>query len=254
MPFTLAHPAAVIPFTKSKSELFVPSALVVGSMAPDFEYFLRLQLVTRWSHTLTGVFTFCLPVGLIVLWIYHNLQKDVLYSLLPGDLENHLLEKHQFDFLPIKRFLCICFSMGVGSLTHIIWDGFTHCNGFFVAHSTLLNITVISVGKVDIPLYALLQDLSTAVGLLILAIVMWRVVFIENTLNFKSGNEFRIRIPAIMRLLGFATLLGAIFTLCMKTTLNVRNLRDFLRHIAVVGFPSVYVASIIWAMKNRFHC
>lgn len=40
MPLTFAHPAAVLPFSRnSKYVNFL--ALVLGSMAPDFEYFLH---------------------------------------------------------------------------------------------------------------------------------------------------------------------------------------------------------------------
>jgi len=38
MPFTLAHPAAVLPLFRGP---LVPAALVVGAVAPDLPYFLR---------------------------------------------------------------------------------------------------------------------------------------------------------------------------------------------------------------------
>ena len=36
MPFTLAHPAAILPITRGR---LIPSALVMGSMAPDVPYY-----------------------------------------------------------------------------------------------------------------------------------------------------------------------------------------------------------------------
>ena len=39
MPFTLAHPAAVLPFARTK---LVFSALIAGALAPDVGYFLTL--------------------------------------------------------------------------------------------------------------------------------------------------------------------------------------------------------------------
>ncbi|WP_217617334.1 DUF4184 family protein, partial [Cellulomonas sp. GbtcB1] len=39
MPFTLAHPAAVLPFARPP---FVPAALGAGALAPDVPYFLPL--------------------------------------------------------------------------------------------------------------------------------------------------------------------------------------------------------------------
>jgi len=63
LPFTLAHPAAVLPLRRTG---LVFSALVVGSMAPDFPYFLSVSDAIRWGHSTRGVFLFCLPFGLLV--------------------------------------------------------------------------------------------------------------------------------------------------------------------------------------------
>lgn len=48
MPFTLSHPAAVIPLSRVK--WLVPSAVLMGSMAPDFPYFLALSMGPRLLH------------------------------------------------------------------------------------------------------------------------------------------------------------------------------------------------------------
>ena len=42
MPLTFAHPSAILPFSRI-SRYINFSAMVFGSMAPDFEYFLRGQ-------------------------------------------------------------------------------------------------------------------------------------------------------------------------------------------------------------------
>ena len=65
MPFTLSHPAVVLPFARWK---LILSALVIGSMTPDFEYF--IDIVTdhdvQIGHSISGIFLFCIPVGLLV--------------------------------------------------------------------------------------------------------------------------------------------------------------------------------------------
>lgn len=43
MPFTFAHPAAVLPFSKKQVNYISVTALILGSMAPDFEYFYTLD-------------------------------------------------------------------------------------------------------------------------------------------------------------------------------------------------------------------
>ncbi len=251
MPFTFAHPVAVIPFTRSKSELFVPSALIVGAMAPDFEYFLRLRLMTRWSHTLTGAFTFCLPVGLIVLWIYHNVQKEVLFSLLPDTLRDYLFKKyHTFDFLPLKRFLYICFSLVIGALTHILWDSFTHPGAFFINRWAILSMPVVSIKGKVIQLYTLLQDSGTFAGLLLLGIQMRRGIRKARGANIEVDRSLSgIKVLPLMYFVGISALLAIVITLCVNTHLSFASVRDILRHSALVSIPSAYIASILIAAK-----
>ncbi|MDF2679050.1 MAG: hypothetical protein K0R47_240 [Brevibacillus sp.] len=66
MPFTFAHPAIVLPLRESRSFHF--PALIIGSMAPDFEYFFRMQAYSAYSHTILGVFYMDVPL-VIGLWL-----------------------------------------------------------------------------------------------------------------------------------------------------------------------------------------
>src|SRR5262245_66554750 len=101
MPFTLAHPAAVIPLKR-----YLPlSALVVGSLSPDLEYLVRLRAVSHLSHTLTGLFSFCLPVGLVLLWLFHRFVKQPLTLLMPTTMRQRLLpESSNFPFSSLRNF------------------------------------------------------------------------------------------------------------------------------------------------------
>ncbi|MSQ59664.1 MAG: DUF4184 family protein [Betaproteobacteria bacterium] len=47
MPFTIAHPAAALPLLRPLRGFGVLSALVIGSMTPDFPYFLTGDLTRR---------------------------------------------------------------------------------------------------------------------------------------------------------------------------------------------------------------
>src|ERR1043166_4543968 len=95
MPMTFAHPVAVLPLAKRG---LVFSALVIGSMSPDFEYFLRLHTRENFGHTLPGLFLFSVPAGFVVLWIYHALLKMPLLSLLPESHQRRLLPLAQAEF------------------------------------------------------------------------------------------------------------------------------------------------------------
>ncbi len=256
MPFTLAHPAAVMPLAKAHPKGLMLSALVVGSMAPDFEYFLRLALATTWSHTFVGIFTFCLPISLIVLWIYHRLQKQALAALLPERLYRRVsFAFGEFTFLPLRRFGRICLSILLGTCTHLIWDGFTHHNGLLVAHAAFLRLTVFSIHGFELRLYEALQDLSTASGLLLLAYWGWKAVAAH-----AAGPDLGRTYPAVSHkrgiligLLFTSLLLVAIFTLIKQPGLHFESTRDVVRHFAIVGIPAVYIAMTGYGLIYAFN-
>ena len=64
MPATFAHPAAVLPFRVFGKRWFNFAALVIGSVTPDFAYFIRRFDVATYAHSLSGTIFFCVPVGL----------------------------------------------------------------------------------------------------------------------------------------------------------------------------------------------
>ncbi len=160
MPNPIAHPAAAIPFTKCK---LVFSALVIGSIAPDLGYFIRGG-ESNFMYTLPGLFLFDLPAGLAVLWLFDFLAKWPLLSLLPIGLQRRLFDPaRRFTFGPWKRFGTILLSLLVGSVTHIAWDSFTHKTGWMVERFTILSTDIKGM-----PVYTLLQNLSTFVGIALL--------------------------------------------------------------------------------------
>ena len=162
MPLTFSHPAAVVPFARKGLPL---SALVIGSMSPDFIYFIRLAPRGAFTHTAEGVLLFCLPVSLLVLWLYHALLKMPLISLLPCPLQEELLaSSRQFRFLPLRRMAVLIASILIGASTHVVWDGFTHENGWALQWFPFLSVTVMDLGFDQIPLTRILQHTSSVVG------------------------------------------------------------------------------------------
>ena len=68
MPWTLAHPAAVLPFRRfSGAGRLSFGALVIGSMSPDFVYYIGRFDLGNFTHSPLGVLVTCLPAGLLVL-------------------------------------------------------------------------------------------------------------------------------------------------------------------------------------------
>lgn len=186
MPNPIAHPAASIPFAKVG---LIFSALVIGSISPDFGYFIPLP-EPYFMYTTAGLFLFDVPVGFILLWLFHFLVKWPLLSLLPEGLQHRLFKYAQgFSFGPIKRFGLILLSLLVGSLTHVIWDSFTHEYGWMVEQYAFLSISVSGT-----PLYTILQYLGTIFGIAIL--IYW---FIKWLPTAPQGDQLPSRFSSSIR-------------------------------------------------------
>ena len=69
MPFTPSHAVAILPFARTP---LPAAALVIGSMAPDLQYFVPLGLTRHASHSWPGIITIDLPIGIaaLLLWVF----------------------------------------------------------------------------------------------------------------------------------------------------------------------------------------
>src|SRR5262245_38934596 len=130
MPFTAAHPAIILPLIRSR--YFSATALIAGSIAPDFEYFFKMSVSSVYSHTVAGLFYFDLPVVVFISLLFHLVVKKNLISSLPLFFQQKFQPILELDFLDyVKRHPWIFVSSAlVGAASHILWDRFTHNNSF----------------------------------------------------------------------------------------------------------------------------
>jgi hypothetical protein len=171
LPFTLAHPAAVLPFRR----VLVFSALIVGSLSPDFHYFFDLGPRGHFSHSIRGAFLFALPVSLVVLWVFHTVMKAPMIALTPQRHQEKLFRfATPFRWLPASRFAMILFSLMIGIATHLLWDSITHERGLVVRSFANLRAPALEELGSQRPLYNLLQHASTLLGLAVLAAWYWK--------------------------------------------------------------------------------
>lgn len=176
MPFTFSHPAAVVPAKYLPPKYISVTALVVGSITPDFEYFIRMRNLSLYSHTWIGLFWFDIPLAFIISYVYHIVVKDALVDNLPVILKQRIARYAQLDWRKHIRenILIVLLSFAVGIATHIAWDGFTHRTGCFVAFIPWLKESEL-VNGVPITHYYILQSLSSAVGLIIVLNVIYKL-------------------------------------------------------------------------------
>ncbi|WP_399631877.1 DUF4184 family protein [Sporosarcina sp. SG10008] len=170
MPLTFAHPAAILPFSR-KSKYINFSAMVFGSMAPDFECFLRGQPMGDIGHTFTGLVLFNLPLVTIVYVIYHIFVHQILFNHLPTILQDTYVKR--VDSTIILKVVVFCYSALFGMLTHVVWDSFTHINGYMVLKFPALFTHSYNIYGFAIPLYKFLQHGSTLFGITMILVYMY---------------------------------------------------------------------------------
>ena len=175
MPFTLAHPAAVLPLARRLRGRTVFSALVIGSLVPDLpKLFPRLGMPPD-THHFSALVAVCVPVGLVVYVLFHALLARPLATLLPDGprarLAPYLHDPARYTSTSLAR---VAFSLFLGGVTHLLWDAFTHPGMAGVDAFAVLQEPWLQIGVLPYPGYRVLQAASTILGLGVLARGSWR--------------------------------------------------------------------------------
>lgn len=129
MPATFpSHAAAVLPLKVRWPRRFDGVALVTGSAAPDLYYGLNGYVVVPPTHNVPGLFWFTLPVALVATALIRR-SAPTIAAHLPG--RPAWLALRDFGVLGTVRhkWYVTAYSILLGGLTHIAWDGFTHAQG-----------------------------------------------------------------------------------------------------------------------------
>ena len=169
MPFTFAHPAAILPLRRFKLLKTVP--LIVGSIAPDLPYYVPARvnrMVMLDTHTFWGTFRLDLPMGLLVLLCGFLLRRP-LTALMSGRARSLCLQAMEHFRDQPRHWLLAPIALLIGSWTHLLWDSFTHDNGWLVKRVAALSAPI-TIGDYTGTLCHVLQYVSSVAGLLILAI------------------------------------------------------------------------------------
>lgn len=157
MPFTLVHPAAVLPLARTP---LVPSALVIGAMAPDLPYYVSLRVLggdanLTLTHQWTSLLWFDPLLALVLLAAFQAVLKRPLAALLPTVAAGRVqaaLDGFRWRTLPAV--LWILLSVTLGATTHLAWDALT--DAFGGEWSTRLNLGSDAVGGVALVVWLVL--------------------------------------------------------------------------------------------------
>src|SRR5690349_13706987 len=152
MPFTPAHVAAVLPLLgRRRPRWVVPSALVIGSMVPDVLYFVPIRSDRDFSHSLTGLVTLDLLLGLVFVAVWRLVAAPVVRDLSPRSLR---LRTPLPQSLASREVVWAVPGVVLGGFTHLVWDSFTHANGWMVLRMPFLS------ADVGVPVFTLAQYAS----------------------------------------------------------------------------------------------
>jgi hypothetical protein len=176
MPFTFSHPALVLPASRLSKQIFSMTGLIIGSMTPDFEYFIRMNVGSVYSHTLEGLFYFDLPLGIVLCFIFHDIVRNDLINNLPVKLQErfYVLKNFNWNDHFRKKWPFILLSIVVGAASHILWNSFTHPYGYFVLKLPILNARIHLPGF-KITVYNFSQNISSVIGLALVLFFVYRI-------------------------------------------------------------------------------
>lgn len=173
MPFTPTHVLAVLPVAAVKRLPLPFSALVIGSMVPDYSLFVSPPPDYRTTHSIPGVFTACLPLGLVGFFLFQVVMKRPLFALLPVAVQKRCVSISRPCVEPsLSFFSWTALAVVIGASTHLFWDSFTHQGRWGTSLFPGLNETALTFGRYPVPGFKLLQYGSTLVGLPALALFL----------------------------------------------------------------------------------
>ncbi len=195
MPFTLSHPAAVLPLMRRP---FVPAALVAGAVAPDVPYFLTRLGVSETSsqdwygpllnatetHSFDAGLLVDLPLA-VVLVAAHRMLRAPVTALLPSGLRLPEPERVPGLRAKVRYTVWLLVSALIGIASHLAWDSFTHGDGFLVTHVEVLRASALG----GLTVARLLQYASTAFGLAAVGLHLWRR---RDRLRSQDGTVARL--------------------------------------------------------------
>lgn len=131
---------------------------MIGATGPDLEYLYNLRVHGKYWHTLEGMLIGAVPVCLLLIFLWRKAVYPALLALLP-----HLRESGKVPARLRSPIVYTVLATILGALTHLVWDAFTHFNGWGVLMIPWVLLRWTPLG----PSYALLQDFSTLVGVVV---------------------------------------------------------------------------------------
>lgn len=228
MPFTLAHPAAVLPLRRF---LWFPG-LVAGAMAPDVGYYIPVLP----THDVLGG-----SLAAVVLLLVGRLLLPSVMALSPEFVRTRVSRPGDFR-RPFVRALSIV----VGVLTHLLWDAFTQTDGWFVQRWDWLTVSVAGPHR----LYNVIGYISSLGGMALLA---WMAACCPKGHDWPSHTG-----KSRYKLWIFVALAAAVgMTWSLSDPVSQISLYDWVRRLLLGLVQGICVAiavhAVLWRLGQSRH-
>jgi len=248
MPFTLAHPAAVLPLRAVARLRTAP--LMIGAMTPDLPGFLpgKVHRYVAVTHVFAHSFTIDLLLGYATLAVIFLLQRPLTAPLWPRarTLCLHALE-------PLRRpsaWVWAVPAILLGVWTHLLWDSFTHPEGWIVQRVAVLSAPL-TLGPYNSTVYHALQYLSSIVGLCVM--VLWYDRLPARVVSDAEGASRSAAGPVLLLVVTAAALIGGVQAMQQFERLpSVYNTLDLFCTDALRWFAALYLtAGVVLTLEHR---
>ena len=217
------------------------SALVIGSMIPDVPLFLRWPGGYRFSHDLVGVLTVDLAGALLLLYGWNTVLRDALVDLAPGFVRDRLAARRR---LTSREWMLTPVAAVLGSVTHVVWDAFTHRNRWGVT-----SVDWLQADLGPLPGYRWAQYASGVVGL---------VVVLTASVSYVLSRPAHCKVrPRVLPAASMLLVVGAAMGYATVTGLERwgRGMHAVAFHAAVGGIAALAVGMaltcLLWQVLAR---
>ena len=132
----------------------------------------------------------------------------------------------------------------VGIFTHLIWDGFTHGQGWAVQAIPLLQEPLFTFFDLKVKTYYLIKHGSSTLGLTVVAYWVWQQL--QPAKNQNTILELGVKVVLVLSILSLG-----IFAGLMSYVINYNQIRSFIGISLILILSSIIVAALVQWVRVR---
>lgn len=144
MPFTLVHPAFVLPFYNRIKAYCIPVALIAGSLVPDYDIVFRFT-ETRFhlfSFSLYSVFGVLLPLALLTVFFYTYVLRDFMLEKCPPLIQQIAMNIPSFVVKnSLRTYMLLIANIVAAIYFHLFLDLISHYDAWTVMQFVKMYMT-----------------------------------------------------------------------------------------------------------------